>query len=263
MKRAAPLLVLFVSTFAALTSGHAAPSVAYIPEPRADENSARAHELLLAKAREGHIDLYFIGDSITRRWGATDYPDFLANWQKNFFGWNAADFGWGADGIQHMLWRLEHGELDGLKPKAIVILAGTNNLEKTPASDAKIDEITRGIKALTDLCQQKVPGAVIVLTAIFPRNDHPALVASINRINENISKLADGKSIRFLNINDKLADKEGRLFEGVTMDKLHPALKGYQIWADGLRPILTDILGPPAATDHAPAPTGDPSARVK
>ena len=69
------------------------------------------------KAKQGGIDIYFEGDSITRRWGATDYPDLLANWKQNFFGWNAADFGWGADTIQNILWRLDNGELDGVNPE--------------------------------------------------------------------------------------------------------------------------------------------------
>ena len=64
-------------------------------------------------------------------------------------------------------------------------------------------------------------------------------------------------------MNDKLADAQGKLFEGMTGDKLHPTLKGYQVWADGLKPILTELLGPPAATDLAPPPTGDPSARPR
>src|ERR1700750_1857410 len=102
------------------------------PVPRSDPNSQIAHEQLLAKARAGGIDVYFLGDSITRRWGATDYPDFLANWKQNFFGWNAGDFGWGADRTQHMLWRVQNGELDGVNPKVIVILAGTNNVGKEP-----------------------------------------------------------------------------------------------------------------------------------
>ena len=83
---------------------------------------------------------------------------------------------------------------------------------------------------------------------------------TINRINENIAKFADGKTIRFVNINDRLADSSGTLFAGMTVDGLHPAIKGYQIWADALKPIFTEVLGPPAATDHAPPPTGDPSA---
>jgi lysophospholipase L1-like esterase len=83
----------------------------------------------------------------------------------------------------------------------------------------------------------------------------------IDRINGNLSKLADGRNVRYLNINDKLADGHGRLFDGMMNgDKLHPAVKGYQIWADALKPVLTELLGTPAAADHAPPPTGDPSA---
>ncbi len=250
-------------TFAALiaTAAHAQP--ADQPTPRTDANSRLAHEQLLAKAKQGRIDVYFVGDSITRRWGATDYPDFLAHWRKNFHGWNAADFGWGADSTQNILWRLQNGELDGVSPKVIVILAGTNNVGRTPPNDAKVAEIVRGLQAIIQTCRQKVPAATLVLTAIFPRNDNPAVMPGIVRINEGLAGLADGKSIRYLNINDRLADADGRLFEGMTIDKLHPTLKGYQVWAEALKPLLTELLGPPAATDQAPPPTGDPSAGPK
>lgn len=231
------------------------------PAPRTDANSMLAHEQLLAKRTQGKIDVYFVGNSIARRWGATDYPDFLANWKANFFGWNAADFGWGADRIENMLWRIEHGELDGVNPKVIIILAGTNNVGQQPGGDEKIADITRGLRALVDLCRSKAPSATIILTGIFPRNDNIAVVPEINRINENISHFADGKTIRYINVNDKLAGKDGKLFDGMSVDKLHPTVRGYQIWADALKPQLTELLGPPAATDQAPPPTGDPSAR--
>jgi lysophospholipase L1-like esterase len=230
------------------------------PTPRRDANSQLAHEQLLEKAKKGGIDIYFEGDSITRRWGATDYPNFLANWNSNFFGWNAADFGWGADGIENILWRLENGELDGVNPKIIVLLAGINNVGTRPGDDAKVEDITRGVKAVLNVCQKKAPDATIILTAIFPRNDNMAVIPTINKINDNLARFADGKKIRFLNVNGKLADKDGKLFDGMSKDKLHPTVKGYQVWADGLKPIFTELLGPPAKTDHAPAPTGDPSA---
>ena len=233
------------------------------PAPRTDQNSMIAHAQLLQKARAGGIDIYFEGDSITRRWGATDYPELLANWKQNFFGWNAADFGWGADTIQNILWRLNNGELDGVHPKIIVLLAGTNNVGRTvpPAGDAaKVDDISRGIKAILDAMHAKAPDAAIIVMGIFPRNDNIAVMPTIDKINGNISRMAAGK-IRYLNINDKLADKDGRLFEGMmNPDQLHPAVKGYQVWADALKPIFTELLGPPAKEDHAPPPTGDPSA---
>jgi lysophospholipase L1-like esterase len=233
------------------------------PVSRTDQNSLTAHAQLLQKARTGRIDVYFVGDSIVRRWGATDYPDLLANWKQNFFGWNAANFGWGADKIQHILWRLEHGELDGVHPKIIVVLAGTNNVGTEPGGDAKVADITRGLRTLLDLCRRKAPNATIIITGILPRNDNLAVMPEIIRINANLAQFADGRRVRYLNVNDKLADKDGRLVDGVMhdRDKLHPTLKGYQIWADALKPIFTEILGPPAATDDGPPPTGDPSAR--
>jgi lysophospholipase L1-like esterase len=232
------------------------------PAPREDANSKLAHAQLLEKARAGGIDVYVTGDSIARRWGATDYPELLANWKANFFGWNAADFGWGADRTEHILWRLENGELDEVHPKIIVVLAGTNNIGSEPGGAAKIDDITRGLRAIVDACRRKAPRATIVLTAIFPRNDNMAVMPEIDRVNANLARMADGRAIRYVNVNAQLADKDGRLLDGMmNADKLHPTIRAYQIWADALKPIFTEILGPPAATDHAPPPTGDPSAR--
>ena len=236
-----------------------------MPVARTDRNSMLAHGQLLEKARKGGIDVYFEGDSITRRWGATDYPDLLANWKQNFFGWNAADFGWGADTVQNILWRLENGELDNVNPKVIVLLAGTNNVGGTVPPDGdgdKATDISRGLEAVLHAMQWKAPNATIILTAIFPRNDNMAVMPTIDKINANLAKLADGKRVRFLNVNGKLADQDGKLFDGMmnARDKLHPQLPGYQVWADGLKPIFTELLGPAAKEDHAPPPTGDPSA---
>jgi lysophospholipase L1-like esterase len=241
-------------------------SAASDPVPRTDQNSLLAHTQLLEKAGKGGIDIYFEGDSITRRWGATDYPDLLANWTRNFYGWNAADFGWGADRIENILWRLKNGELDGVNPKIIVLLAGTNNVGNRvpPEGDAaKVEDITKGLAVVLEAMRTKAPGATIIVTGIFPRNDNIAVMPTIDRINANLSKMADGGRIRYLNINDKLAGPDGKLFDGMMNagDKLHPTVKGYQIWADALKPIFTALLGPPAKEDHAPPPTGDPSAR--
>jgi lysophospholipase L1-like esterase len=238
-----------------------APRPADVAAPRTDRNSQLAHEQLLEKARAGGVDVYVVGDSIARRWGATDYPQYLANWRENFFGWNAGDFAWGADRVENILWRLENGELDGVDPKVFVVHGGTNNLTPRAADPAGAAEIARGMAAVIYLCRQKAPSATIILTGIFPRNDNMALLPAVAQVNESLARLADGKTVRYLNINDKLADANGVLYDGMMRsDKLHPDLKGYQVWADALKPILTEILGPPAATDHAPPPTGDPSA---
>jgi lysophospholipase L1-like esterase len=233
--------------------------------PRKDENSRIAHEQLLAKRKQGRIDVYFEGDSITRRWGATDYPQLLEHWTKTFFGWNAADFGWGADKVENILWRLTNGELDDVNPKVIVLLAGTNNVGNKVAPEG-IDEaaanVTRGLDAVVRVMQAKAPAAVIVLMGIFPRNDGMAVMPEIDKINRNLAGMADGRKILYLNINDKLADADGKLFPGMMneRDKLHPVLNGYQVWSDALKPVLVKLLGPPASEDHAPPATGDPSA---
>jgi lysophospholipase L1-like esterase len=251
-------------------AGHYISSPAAIaadqPVARTDANSKLAHQQMVDNLKKGRIDVYFVGDSITRRWRATDYPQFVANWKENFFGWNAANFGWGGDTIQNILWRLQNGELEGIQPKVIVLLAGTNNLGNTLASDAKVAEIAKGIKALLNTLHDKAPKATLILIGILPRNDGPkttAVMPSINKINEHIAQFADGKTIRYLNINDKLADKDGKLMGGMTEDGVHLTLKGYQVWADTLKPLFTELLGPPAKEDHAPPPTGDPSAANK
>jgi lysophospholipase L1-like esterase len=252
---------------------HRAPALAAVehasaaePASRTDSNSQIAHAQLLEKTKKGRIDIYFEGDSITRRWGATDYPELLENWNRNFHGWNAADFGWGADRVQNILWRLNNGELDGVNPKVIVLLAGTNNvggMVPPEGIDARAADITSGLRAVLRVMQSKAPAATIIVTAIFPRNDNMGVLPVIDQVNRNLAAMADGKNVRFLNINDKLAGPDGKLFDGMmnARDKLHPNLPAYQIWADALKPIFSEVLGPPSKEDHAPPPTGDPSAK--
>ena len=128
------------------------------PAPRADKNSQLAHEQLVEKAKQGGIDIYFVGDSITRRWGTSDpaYKAMLANWKQNFFGWNAADFGWGADRIQNILvaagerrtgWRES-------KDHCRCWPAPTTSAHSR-GDDEKVADITSGIKAVVDVCRSK------------------------------------------------------------------------------------------------------------
>lgn len=236
---------------------------------RTDANSLQAHAELMQKKSQGRIDVYFEGDSITRRWGTSDseYADFLANWKQNFFGWNAADFGWGADTVQNILWRLEQGELSGVHPKVIVLLAGTNNVGDAVSADkrdAVINEVSSGIHQILALMQQQAPQATILLTALTPRNGkqgETTVMPVIEAINQKLAALADGKRIRFITLNAQLADASGKLREGMTVDGLHLSVRGYQIWADALKPHLRELLGPPAGQDHAPPPSSNPASR--
>ena len=268
-------LAVMLMTWAALAqaagrdaAASGAPSATQAAAPRAvprtDRNSEIAHLQLVEKARKGRIDVYFLGDSITRRWGTSDeqYKHFLANWRANFFGWNAANFGWGADQVQNILWRVENGELEGVNPKVIVLLAGTNNIGGRRATDAaevesRAGNVAAALETLVETCRRRAPGAVIILTGITPRKE---VMPIIDRVNERLAAFADGKWVRYVNINEKLADADGKFHEGMAVDGLHLDVKGYQVWADALKPILTELLGPPGKEDHAPPPTGDPKA---
>jgi lysophospholipase L1-like esterase len=251
----------FDAVFEVLTSfASAPPGPRHPPRARTDENSRLAHEQLVAKTRQGKIDIYFQGDSITRRWGATDYPTLLAHWRKSFHGWNAANFGWGGDTTHNMLWRMQHGELDGLSPKVIVLQAGTNNLPRSgPAADSDVDGVVDGHRAMIAEFQRRFPEATIVLTALFPRPQNRELASAIERINRRLASLAVGRQIRFLNINHRLSDDSGAFRPGFSADGVHLEEPAYEIWAAALKPVFTEILGAPAAEDLAPPPTGDPA----
>src|SRR3984957_11613387 len=184
--RLSPLLL--ISLLAASVSGQGGamvyadtvhpdhPPIEHAAQPmaRTDANSLKAHEQLMAKRTQGRIDVYFMGDSITRRWGASDrqYADFLRNWNENFKGWNAADFGWGGDKTQNMLWRLGQGETDGGDTQGIFSFVGSNNIGNlSPADDTDVRtaETVRGVAAVLKELRARAPNATVVLMGITPR----------------------------------------------------------------------------------------------
>jgi lysophospholipase L1-like esterase len=232
-----------------------------VAQPRTDANSQVAHAELVQKAAAGVIDVYLIGDSITRRWGALDYPELLAHFREAFFGWNAANFGWGGDRTENILWRLDNGELAGVQPQVFLVQAGTNNLGDFDSAAERSEAVAAGIEAIVERCRRHAPGALVVVTGVFPRRDRPELNASIAAINTRLAAYADGRNVRYVDINDRLVDSAGLLREEMSDDGLHLTLAAYRVWASALRPILTERLGAPADRDFAPPPTGNPAAR--
>lgn len=221
-----------------------------------------AHQQLLQKARTGRIDLYFLGDSITRRWGATDYPQLLEQFDASFRGWNPGNFGWGADRIANMLWRIENGELDGVKPRVIVLMAGTNDVgNQLPreGAEAAAEHIAADLGDLLHAVRARAPQATVILMGVLPRFDNPAVMPVIDGINRRIARYA-GRRVRYLNINSQLLDVNGRVLPGMlNADQLHPALPAYRLWTAALEPQLLRLLGPKAAVDRAPPATGVPT----
>jgi lysophospholipase L1-like esterase len=203
----------------------------------------RRHEALVEQAKNGGIDACIIGDSLVDEW----LRQHKTVWDSNLGGWKVANFGLRGNRTQHVLWQIENGVLDGFQAKVIVVQVGTHNLETEALEANSVEDTARAVRKIVDLIQKKQPQATVFLMAVFPRKDKP-VESAINELNALNSKLDDGKQVRFLNINDKLSDSVGNLLpEMVGSDKILLSDKGYQVWANELRPIFTEKLGPPAA----------------
>jgi lysophospholipase L1-like esterase len=228
-----------------LASINLSANTAVVPEPR-DPKWVERHEGFVEIAKKGNVDVLFIGDSITDAWRRPP-PGGKSVWDKYFAPLRAANFGISGDRTQHLLWRLENGELDGIKPKAVVMMIGTNNTgferdgttpRNTPAETAE------GVARIVKLLRTKQPQAKILLLAVFPRAekpDHPQRV-QVNEINAAIAKLADGKNVQFLDIGDKFLAGDGTLPKEIMPDSLHPQEKGYEIWANAIQEPLAKLL---------------------
>jgi len=162
--------------------------------------------------------------------------------EKAFGAYKPANFGIGGDRTQHVLWRIENGELETIKPKAVVLMIGTNNVGADSAED-----IAKGVTTIVKTIRAKQPQAKILLLAIFPRGDKPdgklgAANNKLKQVNAIIAKLDDGQHVHFLDIGDKFPQPEGALTQEVMPDFLHLSPVGYQIWADAITPKLGELM---------------------
>ena len=228
---------LFAQTAApAAKSGHA-PGSALIPATRTTPTNWLArHEGFVAQAKKGGVDILFMGDSITDNWRSRG----VNVWNKCYAPRRAANFGIGGDRTQHVLWRIGHGELDGIKPKVTVLMIGTNNSNSDPA-----DEIAKAIKMILDDIHARIPDTKILLLAVFPRNkptDKPEQMEKIHQVNDLIAKYDDGRTVKFLDIGPKFLGPDGKVPADIMADFLHPSEKGYQIWADAMNPTLDAMM---------------------
>jgi len=184
------------------------------------------------------VDLLMIGDSITHAWEGTGKKV----WDKYYAKRNAFNIGFSGDRTEQVLWRFDHGEIDGITPKAAVVMIGTNN---TGHRKDKPDETAEGIKAILDKLAEKLPNTKVLLLAIFPRgksaNDELRLIN--DAINQRISKFADDKRVFYLDIGGKFLEDDGTLPKSIMPDLLHPNEKGYEIWAEAMEPTLAKLLG--------------------
>ena len=237
-------------------SGALRANTAVEPVPRGG-NWIQRHEAFVKLAQQGGIDVLFLGDSITDFWRdetltapvdgkPVNWVRGKAVWDREFAPLHAANLGISADRTQHVLWRIEHGELDGIHPKVVVLMIGTNNtgLErdgKTPRNTTA--EAIAGVKAVVADIRSRLPESKLLLLAIFPRDTKDSPVrAQVQEVNRAIAPLDDGVWIHYLDIGPKFLEPDGTLSRDVMPDLLHPNARGYQIWADAIREPLAQLL---------------------
>jgi lysophospholipase L1-like esterase len=186
----------------------------------------------LKRTKAGPIDLLFLGDSITQGWNENDV------WDRYYAPRNAANFAIGGNRTQHLLWQLEHGELEGISPKIVVLMIGTNNIHtNTP------EEIAEGIRKILDVLRSRLPETRVLLLGVFPRGQKPAPVRDrIGDLNRRIAEFDDGKMIKYLDISSAFLGPDGTISREVMPDFLHISEHGYQLWADAMEPSLWEML---------------------
>jgi len=197
---------------------------------------AKSHESFVAIAKKGEAQVVFIGDSITAGWNGQK-----ALFEKEYGQYKAANFGIGGDQVQHVLWRVENGEFEGIKPKAVVLMIGTNNVGN-PAHTPEL--IANGIKKIIAAIHQRSPDTKVLLLAVFPRAAKPTDAPRVKneQVNALIAKFDDGKKVHFFDIGAKFLTADGTLEKSVMPDLLHLNAASYQIEADAIREKLASLV---------------------
>ena len=203
-------------------------------QPAAPRNEAR-HQTFVDIAKKGDIDLLFVGDSITDWWAKSG----LETWNANFAPLKPANFGIAGDTTQGVLWRMQNGELEGFKARLIVLMLGTNNINRNP-----VDEIVDGNRLIVEEFKKRQPQAKVLVLGVFPRGaaaDNP-FRATIKEMNEKLAKLADNRQVFFKDIGATFLESDGSMSTEVMPDGLHPSAKGYQLWADAIRDDVKRLM---------------------
>lgn len=235
-------LLLAASTLTAAETGiHSA----ILPVPRTEQWWQDRHKAMNQRVSElgEKAQVIFIGDSITQGWEGAGKEV----WARYYARRNAVNLGISGDRTQHVLWRLEHGNLEGIKPKAAVMMIGTNN---SNGDDNTPDQIVEGVRAIVHVLREKVPDTKVLLLAIFPRGENfNAQRGKILQVNQVLRKLADNRSIYWIDFGYQFVNDDGLIPVSLMPDYLHLTPKGYVIWAQAIERRLASVIG-----DEAVAP---------
>jgi lysophospholipase L1-like esterase len=223
------------STAPAPAAGTAPRAATPVPKTE-NQNWMPQHDANVTRARQGNIDVLFFGDSITKCW----VRDGLDVWKSRFVPMKAENFGISGDCTQHVLWRVQNGELENIHPKVIVLMIGTNNIggQDSPA------DIAQAVGAIVGEIRQRLPETRVLVLGILPTQElatHPRR-EKIRATNKIISKLQDGDHVTYLDIGDKLLQPDGNFSVEITKDFCHLTPKGYEIFADAIQPTIQSLL---------------------
>ena len=212
-----------------------AENTAVVPVPGKGDNWTTRNDAINARVKEGHVDLLYIGDSIVQHWDAQG----KAVRDQYYAPRNAVNLGISGDRTEHVLWRLEHGNIDGIAPKLAIVMIGQNN---GPYNTG--EEIAAGVTAIVHELRETLPATKILLLAIFPRREKPTEErVTLATTNDIIAKLADNKNIFYMDVNYLFLRPDGTIPSSLMPDFEHPNEEGHRIWAEAIEPEVARLMG--------------------
>ena len=237
-----PIFILLLAAFTFLqctkTENPPSENLAVIPAKHEGWGMEQFEKINdVVKQNQGEIDLLFIGDSITQRWAEAGKPV----WDKFYSHRKAVNIGISGERTEHILWRLENGNIDGIYPKVSIVLIGTNNVG---VGRFTAEQTVDGVRAVVSSLVEKRPDTKIILMGIFPRghsfNEQRVIITQINQA---LAKLHDGETVYFMDIGHTFVDEDGFISEELMPTGVHPSEKGFRIWAEALEPLIVELLG--------------------
>lgn len=245
MNKLASLFLAFTLS-AVVAEGAKNRAISLVPR---DAGWMTRHESFNVISKEGKAPLVFLGDSITQGWSGKG----KAAWEKAWAPLGAANFGIGGDRTEHVLWRLDNGNFDGLKPKLIVLMIGTNNTGHVGRPQKELNgtiyqcnaaQTAEGVKAIIAKLRTKLPETKILLLAIFPRGatKDDKMRKQNEATNAIIAKLGDGSKVHFLDIGKTFLAEDGTLSKDIMPDLLHLNEKGYDMWVQAIQSKVAELM---------------------
>ncbi|MDX9974763.1 MAG: GDSL-type esterase/lipase family protein [FCB group bacterium] len=235
MKTRHALRSLYPLFLGMLFSMPALANTASEPVPGGDPAWFARHEAMNKRAQEGNVGLIYIGDSIVQHWENQGKE----TWDKYYAPRNGLNLGISGDRTEHVLWRLDHGNIDGISPKLAIVMICQNNDGSNTA-----EEIAEAVTAIVQKLRTKLPDTRILMLAIFPRRENPTPEReTLYKANEITSKLADNEHIFYMDINNLWVNPDGKMKKELLPDFEHPNSEGHRIWAEAIEPKVAALMG--------------------